>query len=231
MVRAMKTEAVNPDLHMRVYPVGEAGRKTIEQFIAMRYAADFKARLTSFYPNLLAVKQADGRVVAALGYRSANQHALFLEQYLDCPVEMRMAQVMKRPISRSGILEIGNLASDFSGGNRVLIATLTAYLFGQNARWVVFTGTRALLNSFRRFGIEVHELGVATPDALAESGADWGSYYANQPRVVAVSVQQAYDAILGEVSQPDTGIWAQALRYGRSQWLSGLDWEAGAVPA
>lgn len=223
--------AANPDWKMDVYPVGETGRQTIEQFIAMRYAADFNARLNSFYPNLLAVKQDDGRVVAALGYRAAAESALFLEQYLSAPVETCLTQIMGVDVSREGMLEIGNLASDFSGGNRVLISTLTAYLYGRTAKWVVFTGTRALLNSFRRCSIEVHELGLATPERLLSTDSEWGTYYNNQPKVAAVNVSQAYWAILGNLPSPEQGIWAQALDYGRTCWGDTLGQEMGLRPA
>lgn len=216
---------VNPDWQMQVYPTGQVGRETIEQFIAVRYAADFKAHLNSFYPHLLGVKHKDGRIVAALGYRHAEESPLFLEQYLELPIEARLSDEVGYPVRREGMLEIGNLASDFSGGNRVLISTLTAYLYGKSARWVVFTGTRALLNSFRRFSIDVIELGSASPEQLTSQDMDWGTYYHNQPKVAAVNVSQAYWAILGHMATPEQGIWAQALQRGREYWegVSGLD--------
>lgn len=212
----------NPDWHMRVYQVGETGRETIERYIAMRYASDFGAKLDSFYPHLLAVKQDEARVVAALGYRRAEEGPLFLEQYLSRPVESSLAGALNMPVVRDGMLEIGNLASDFSGGNRVLISTLTAYLYGKSARWVVFTGTRALLNSFRRFAIDVYDLGEASLDRLQTNGAHWGSYYDHRPRVVAVNVAQAYWAIRGRLQSPHRGIWAEALRCGFIQGVADL---------
>jgi hypothetical protein len=79
----------------------------------------------------------DGKVLAALGLRSAKDETLFLESYLDKPIENILAEKASRPIDRNRIIEIGSLASSHGGGARALIITLTAYLSG--ASWAVFT--------------------------------------------------------------------------------------------
>lgn len=49
---------------------------------------------------------------AALGYRRAEAQAMFLETYLDRPIEAELSEIFGRPIPRRNIVEIGNLASD-----------------------------------------------------------------------------------------------------------------------
>jgi len=72
----------------------------------------------------------DGKILAALGLRSAADAPLFLETYLDKSIENSIAEKIARLINRSHIIEVGSLASAHGGGARALIITLTAYLIG-----------------------------------------------------------------------------------------------------
>ena len=83
------------------------------------------------------------------------------------------------------MVEVGNLAALAPGAARVLIIALTHYLAAQGFTWVVFTGTAMLLNSFQRLALSPVDLGVADPARLGEQQAEWGSYYATRPRVMA----------------------------------------------
>ena len=49
----------------------------------------------------------------------------------------------------------------------------------------MFTATRELRNAFTRLGLAPLELSPADPARLPDGGARWGSYYANEPVVVA----------------------------------------------
>jgi len=57
---------------------------------------------------------------------------------------------------------------------------------------VVFTGTRALLNSFRRLGLELQALAAADPARLGDQAGDWGSYYDSGPMVMACEVEDCH---------------------------------------
>jgi len=48
---------------------------------------------------------------------------------------------------------VGNLAADSPGAARLLIVALTDLLVALGFRWVTFTGTPPLLNSFQRLGL------------------------------------------------------------------------------
>jgi hypothetical protein len=52
-------------------------------------------------------------------------------------------------------------------------------------RWVAFTATRALRNSFHRLGLKPVPIAAADPARLADGDAHWGSYYDQDPVVVA----------------------------------------------
>ena len=131
---------------------------------------------------------------AALGYRRARGQRLFLECYLDRPVEQHVSEVLGRSIARSGIVEIGNfaaenavamielwgaVANDLASGGEVAVATLTAPLRGM----------------FGRIGVPIHALAPARPDALAGRAADWGSYYDADPIVCCGLIAPGQQAI------------------------------------
>jgi hypothetical protein len=125
---------------------------------------------------------------AGAGYASAGTQVLFLEQYLDCPIERAIAAALGRPVARPGIVEVGNLAAVSAGMARVLIPQLARYLHRLGYKWVAFTATRALRNSFQRLGLRPLSLTRADPRRLRDGAAAWGTYYDNDPVVMAGKV-------------------------------------------
>lgn len=160
-------------------------RRAFEDFIAARFARAYGARLTHFLPHLLGVKDGLGRWQAAAGYAAAGAQPLFLEQYLDQPVELALAAALGAPIARGSVVEVGNLAANSAGMARSLIPQLARHLHRMGYRWVAFTATRALRNSFHRLGLQPVPIAKADPARLADGGAHWGSYYDQDPVVVA----------------------------------------------
>jgi hypothetical protein len=80
-------------------------------------------------PELIALFDAGGQILAAVGFRSADGENLFLEHYLDTPVEHAIACHSTRALpQREGIVEIGNLASIDRGASRKLFAVLAGVL-------------------------------------------------------------------------------------------------------
>lgn len=160
-------------------------RRAFEDFIAARFARAYGARLTHFLPHLLGVQDGLGRWQAAAGYAAAGAQPLFLEQYLDQPVEQALTAAIGAPIARGSVVEVGNLAANSAGMARALIPQLARHLHRMGYRWVAFTATRALRNSFHRLGLKPVPIAAADPARLADGGAHWGSYYDQDPVVVA----------------------------------------------
>jgi hypothetical protein len=177
-------------------------RAELESFIRTDFARVYGADVRHFMPHLMGLRGDDGTLLAALGFRAASGGRLFLEHYLDAPVETVLAEA-GRQVPRAGIVEVGNLAVSRAGGARWLITALTAYLEGARYQWVVFTGVPALINSFARMGIELLRLAPADRARLpADDQALWGSYYEAGPAVVAVAVAQAFDALTAWLDLP-----------------------------
>ncbi len=160
-------------------------RRAFEQFIAERFGRAYGARLTHFLPHLLGVMDGLGRWQAAAGYAAAGAQQLFLEQYLDRPIEQALGAAVGRPIARGGIVEVGNLAAISAGMARALIPQLARHLHRMGYRWVAFTATCALRNSFQRLGLKPLPIAVADRARLADRGLSWGSYYDQDPQVMA----------------------------------------------
>lgn len=160
-------------------------RATFENFIAARFARAYGARVNHFLPHLLGIRDGLARWQAAAGYAAAGEQTLFLEQYLDQPIERALAAALGRPIARPGIVEVGNLAAISAGMARTIIPQLARHLHRLGYIWVVFTATRALRNSFHRLGLRPLPLTRADPARLADGGASWGTYYDQDPVVMA----------------------------------------------
>ena len=152
--------------------------------IAMVYRKAYGARLSAFMPRLLKVAEPQGAFRAIVGIRSAAEDRLFLETYLDEPIEQAIAALKGEAVDRGSVVEIGNLAESRAGDARLGIIASTMYLHTLGYRWVVFTAVPQLLNAFKRLGIEIQEMVPADPGRLSEEQrAVWGRYYDEHPMV------------------------------------------------
>jgi hypothetical protein len=157
----------------------EAAIRLIEQ----RYATVHGATPAFLYPHLMAEDRL-GRIRAACGYRRASAGPLFLESYLDRPVEHALGEAVGRTIPRRDIIEIGNLAADNAPAMVSLWATAANDL-GHDSEFVVAVLTAGLRRMFGRLGIGLLEIMPARDDRLGGEAGHWGSYYANDPVVCA----------------------------------------------
>ncbi|MCX7358052.1 MAG: thermostable hemolysin [Alphaproteobacteria bacterium] len=167
-----------------VHP-GHELRAEAERLIEGVYAATFAVRLASHFPVLIAVVDEDNRVVAAAGCRRADDEPLFLEQYLDEPIERALCRQAGEPVARSEVMEIGSLAATGVGpAAQMLFAALAAYLHEKGAIYAVATATRRLRSAFRAFGFGADEIAPARLSKLPDGGADWRGYFQYDPVVV-----------------------------------------------
>lgn len=174
--------------------VGAPQRAAAEAFISDIFRAHHGAEVNSFAPNLMLLEHG-GHIVATAGWRCAGEDRLFLETYLDAPIEVAVARLAGQCVRREAIVEVGNLAADRPGGSVDVILTLAAHLDRLGYEWVVFTATRELIGIFRRLGLPPLALATADPARLGAQAADWGSYYDSQPVVVAGRIRLALDMV------------------------------------
>ena len=143
-------------------------RRDVEKFIHRVFSRAYGADLNHYLPRLMSLRNPDNRVIAALGMREASSGPLFLETYLDSPVEHVISRLSDTLTTRKQIMEVGNLASMHRGGLRNLIIALTSYLRGAGSEWVVFTAVPAVRNAFEALDLPLYTLAVADKSRLDE---------------------------------------------------------------
>jgi hypothetical protein len=174
-----------------VHPTGDPRRHEVEEFVRHIYDEHYGARVSDFAPVLVSLRDYGGSIVAAAGYRHAARGPLFLERYLEAPVESLLASHGDARPQRGRIVEVGHLAASRAGEGRRLIFLLGPHLAAQRFQWVVGTLTEELRHLFVRIGVTPLVLGNADPAALGEEARHWGSYYDHRPLVLAGHLQRA----------------------------------------
>lgn len=170
-------------------------RRTAEEFIARRFAETFGAQIEAFMPRLFTLELPGGRICGAFGIRSTRQR-LFVEHYLDAPIERAISARTGMVVDRNAIVEIGHFSGAAPGAMRALILLLIERLHREGFGWVTFTGTAQLRNAFRRLGLLPIDIAAAMPESIPpEARPAWGRYYDNAPRVLAGRIRDGLPAL------------------------------------
>ena len=171
-------------------------RDQAEALIERNYWSAFDCTISEHFPHLMGIADREGHIVAAIGFRWASEGPLFLEHYLDAPIENAAPRVCTHaPTDRDEFVEIGSLAA--TGGREAvaLFAALADHVRDEGATFACVTATRAMRRTFRLFGFETTPLANASPSRLPDRGTAWGSYYDHDPIVLAGSVPVCRDEL------------------------------------
>jgi hypothetical protein len=169
---------------LRCHPTGDPSRAAVERFVSAVYAKRYGARIPNWAPELVSL-EIDGEIVAAAGWRGGHG-PLYLERYLDEPVERRIARLTGLAVpDRTRIAEVGHLAAARPGEGRRLMRLLGARLASLGHVWVASTATPGVRAAFERLGVRVLALGPARAEAAGPDARARGRYYDRGPGVVA----------------------------------------------
>ena len=146
--------------------------------------------MSHFLPSLFAAFNDQGKTQSALGLKGAIQGRLYLENYLDEPIEALLENTLGQAVQRSEVVEIGNLASQNSASCKALFAHITQHLEDQDVKWITCTGTATLRVVFKRLGIKALAIHKADQDRLGDEQYSWGNYYQNDPQVMLINVSE-----------------------------------------
>ncbi|ALX96912.1 MULTISPECIES: thermostable hemolysin [Serratia] len=174
-------------------------RALLQAYIQHEYGRQFNALIPHFLPYLLGMYRADGVLVGACGLNRADNAPLYLERYLDAPIEEVVATQTGTILPRNRLVEIGNFACSESGNARIMFAAICRLLCENQLDYVAFTGTKKLRNIFHRLHLTPLELAPALPDRMGEDAQAWGEYYQGQPCVMVGDLKQGRQ-ILSETS-------------------------------
>ena len=167
-------------------------RPLFEDFIRQRFHLVHGADIRHFMPELFGLKDQNNALCAVAGLRRASTSRLFLEQYLDAPIEHYIPSENEQPTQRDCIVEVGNLAASDTGSARLSIIAITWLLAMGGLEWVTFTGNIGLVNSFHRLGLKPVTLCAADPERLGEDRHHWGSYYESKPWVHVGNIRAGF---------------------------------------
>jgi hypothetical protein len=165
--------------------------------IRRAYRRAFGATLEPGFARYLRVGE-EPKHGAALGYTRAGHEPLFLERYLDVPIEALASVALKRSVPRDRIVEIGNFAAADAQAVIELWAN-TANDLAETSEVAAATLTIPLRRMFARLRVPIHVLAPANPDRLGAEARRWGSYYELDPQVCIGEIaagQRALAALL-----------------------------------
>jgi len=160
-------------------------RAELEAFVRAAFARKHDASVSSFMPTLLSFRDASGELRGVIGLRSAQPKPLYLEQYLEQPIEAAIAAATGKVVQRREVVEVGNLAGANCRAAMRMVAELPSYLLARDYRWIVFTATSAVRGILQGFGAPLVELARAEGCRVAGGEDRWGRYYESDPRVLA----------------------------------------------
>jgi hypothetical protein len=193
---------------------GADDRAEVEHFIGDVFYQIYGAKIKRFKPCLMSLRDRDNKLVAACGFRSAALEPLFLETYLDRPIEAILSEHVGFPVRRDDIVEVGNFSVVGPGMARYLITAINDHLHDTHNQWAAFTAVPVLRNAFIKMGLNPVLLGDADKSRLPpEDQADWGSYYAQKPQVMAIRrIERHNNPRMSETGTPEpaTAVRCQA---------------------
>ncbi len=163
------------------------------QMIGHRYREIFGANLSPNFAAYISCRT-EQESTAALGYARAGIDPLFLEAYLDQPVEALVSAAYSRPVARAQIIEIGNFAA-VSPQAMILLWGAAANDLSTLGEIAVATLTRPLRQMFQRIGVPIVEIAEARRDRLGPAATDWGGYFDQDPRICIGVISEGQEAI------------------------------------
>ncbi len=185
-----------------------ADRAVAEKFINRRFAERFGARVEAFMPRLFTVRNQDGFVCGAFGLRAAS-HKLFVEHHFDQPIEKIIAVHSDDTVDRLCIVEVGHLSATLPGAMRAMIWLMTERLHREGAKWIVFTGSAGLRNTFLRMGLAPIGIRLAGVECVpAETRAASAGYHSHSPWVLITKIEEGYRTLVRNRKNASDGMLA-----------------------
>lgn len=179
-----------------------------------RFATVFQANVAR-QPTMTLVMTTpeDQEITACMTMNEDQGSAFFSERYLDSPVEVVASRVLKRPVSRYQIIELGGLATRrWDGAGTELIRQAPWFMVGLGYRYALMTATSSLRRAIERYTAPFATLGPAYIEALPEEErAQWGDYYKHNPTVGVIDLLEAANRWLSN-TRPEHNVHEMVVR-------------------
>lgn len=172
-------------------------RALLEARIRSGFGMHFDACIEGFMPRFAHYRHRSG-ATGVIGVRRAADGPLFLESYLNAPVQSIIAGTTGAPVARDRIAEVGQFVVDDRDIVTSFFRDLVPFLTENGFDWVCFTGTDRIRALLARIGFRGLPLARADETRVLGSADYWGRYYDFDPVV-----------ILGRLNDPQ-GRWCAA---------------------
>jgi len=164
-----------------------ADRSEIERFIIDTLNHTYGADIKRFKPYLMSLRDQDNKLIAVCGLHSAATEKLFLESFLDQPIEALLSAHTGFTVKRGDIVEIDNFSVVELGMSRHLVTAINDQLYFTAKQWVVLTATPELRDVFVNLGLQPEILADTDINLLpTEDRQAWGSYFGLNPQIIAI---------------------------------------------
>jgi hypothetical protein len=164
--------------------------------IRTQYQQHFSCQLQHSLPySLSQLDHEQHQILACTGYQPASEGALFLEQYLDEPVDDCLQRRTNEYVSREQIVEIGGFAVGHQRHALPFMLLLAPRLAELGFKTVVCTVTRPMQRCLRTLGIVSTLVADADPARVDTRNNAWGTYYDFKPVVLAGDINSNIDNI------------------------------------
>jgi hypothetical protein len=192
----------------RVAALGDPFRARVERLIRTVYWERFAARPAVLPRTLVAKLSVASTVECAAGIRYCH-HDFFSEWYLNQPVEVAIRFQTGRTADRSRIIEVCNLVARRPVCSLPFIRNIIEFAEAADMDWAIFTATKPLRVLLERNGLKMVELAHAKR-ARVSNPEDWGSYYEQDPRVMAVHRDATFTSRRPIAGEPARGAFLNA---------------------
>ncbi|MFK7864308.1 MAG: thermostable hemolysin [Pseudohongiellaceae bacterium] len=177
---------------------GDARFEEARLFVKAQYKQHFSCDLDEFFPEIFCLYD-QGQLLACCGFRSAANEPLFLEQYLDEPVEHAVSHQVNYKVARGALVELGGFAVANKSVALAFMAQLAPTLYQSNFQYVSCTVTAPVRRCLTKLGIQFYALGQADPQKLKVNSGSWGTYYNLKPSVVVGAIHPVVQRLFPEI--------------------------------
>ena len=188
--RSERLHSVLPTHTFSLHDQTSERRGEAEQAVKRIFRQVYSADIGDFSPMLLTAERND-KIDTVIGLRNAAQDPLFLESYLDEPIEQLLKRQHNLTIERQCFIELGNLVAIRSGSSRMLFIVLAFALAKAGVKWATFTATPEVTRLLTKLGLAPIAICKASGQAVVNGESQWGTYYDDAPTVCFGNVSAA----------------------------------------
>ena len=155
--------------------------KDASEVVRQKFNNSYDANIEPSPQYFVVTQTPEEKIISCAGITFADDRILFSEQYLSQPIEQILSDRFGKNVDRANIAEIGSLTSHHVTAGMILVNMIPLLAWCMGAHYLLCTVTPHVRRMMESCQIEFSPLLTADPDCLREDGANWGSYYAQQP--------------------------------------------------